>query len=55
MSVETVQDLGPAPGNGFLLEPGTSTKGLLTGGFHSLWLAKQQNLRQQRSCSTVGL
>ena len=46
--------LGPDPGDGFLLQPGAYTKCSLPGGFHSLWLAEWQKLRQQRPRPAVG-
>jgi hypothetical protein len=44
--------LDPAPATAS--QPGANTKGSLPGGFHGLWLAERQKLRQQRPCPTVG-
>ena len=46
--------LGSGPRDGLLLQPDANTKGSLAGGFHGLWLAEWQKLRQQRSCPAVG-
>ena len=46
--------LGSRLRDSFLLQPGANTKGSLQGGFHSLWLAEWQKLRQQRPRSPIG-
>jgi hypothetical protein len=45
--------LGSRPCDSLLLQPGANTKGSLPGGFHGLWLAEWQELRQQRPCPAV--
>jgi hypothetical protein len=44
---------GDAPRLG-VLQPGANTKGSLPGGFHGLWLAEWQKLRQQRPRPPIG-
>jgi hypothetical protein len=46
--------LGSRPRDSLLLQPGANTKGSLPGGFHGLWLAEWQKLRQQRPRPAVG-
>jgi hypothetical protein len=46
--------LGSRPRDSLLLQPGANTKGSLPGGFHGLWLAEWQKLRQQRPRSPIG-
>ena len=46
--------LGSRPRDSLLLQPGANTKGSLPGGFHGLWLAEWQKLRQQRPRTAVG-
>jgi hypothetical protein len=45
---------GFRPCDSLLLQPGANTEGSLPGGFHGLWLADWQELRQQRPCPAVG-
>jgi hypothetical protein len=46
--------LGSRPRDSLLLQPGANTKGSLPGGFHGLWLAERQKLRQQRPRPAIG-
>ena len=46
--------LGFRPCDSLLLQPGANTEGSLPGGFHGLWLAERQKLREQRSRPAVG-
>jgi hypothetical protein len=45
---------GSRPRDSLLLQPRANTKGSLPGGFHGLWLAERQKLRQQRPRPAVG-
>src|SRR5271157_4273606 len=47
------RQLGSHPRNSLLLQPSANTKGSLPRGFHGLWLAEWQKLRQQHPRPTV--
>jgi hypothetical protein len=46
--------LGSRPRHSLLLQPRANTKGSLPSGFHGLWLAEWQKLRQQRPRPALG-
>jgi hypothetical protein len=53
-SIRSARRARPKSRDRLLLQTGANTKGSLPGGFHGLWLAEWQKLRQQRPRPAVG-